>query len=268
MRFKLTLEYDGGPFVGWQRQDNGPSVQAALEAAVERTAGAPAEVVGAGRTDAGVHALGQVAHVDLARDWAPLRLREALNFHLRPAPVAVLAVEAVPPDFHARFSATERRYRYRILNRRAPPVLDRERVWAIARPLDAEAMHRAAQRLVGRHDFSSFRAKLCQAASPVKTLGALAVARAGDEVVVTAAARSFLHHQVRNIVGTLVQVGLGRWPEFQVSAVLDARDRAVAGPTAPAAGLYLIGVGYPSGCRNDDLADGTVEEREPERDEP
>jgi tRNA pseudouridine38-40 synthase len=243
-RFKLTLEYDGGGFVGWQRQANGPSVQAALEAAVLAFCGETVEVVGAGRTDAGVHAAGQVAHLDLTRDCRPDTVRDALNFHLKPAPVSVLAAEPAPPDFHARFSAIRRRYRYRIVNRRAPLALERGRAWLVSAPLDAAAMQDAAARLVGRHDFTSFRATQCQAASPVKTLDRLTVTRSGDGIEIAAEARSFLHHQVRNMVGTLRLVGEGRWTADDVTAALAARDRAAAGPTAPADGLFLVGVDY------------------------
>ncbi|MFO0295846.1 MAG: tRNA pseudouridine(38-40) synthase TruA [Rhodospirillales bacterium] len=243
-RYRLTLEYDGGPFVGWQRQTSGPSVQAALEAALAKFAGEAPEVVAAGRTDAGVHALGQVVHFDLARVWDPRRICDALNYHLRPDPVVALAAAETQDDFHARLSAVKRSYLYRILNRRAPPALDAGRVWPVEKALDAEAMHDAAQLLVGHHDFTSFRASICQARSPVKTLDLLAVRRAGEEIHVDAVARSFLHHQVRNIVGTLVQVGLGRWTRHDVAAALAARDRRAAGPTAPPGGLYLVAVAY------------------------
>ena len=243
-RFKLTLEYDGGPFVGWQRQDNGPSVQAALERAVLGFCGERVTVQGAGRTDAGVHALGQVAHVDIAKPCDAETVRDALNAHLRPDPIAVLAAAAVGEDFHARFSAIGRRYRYRIVSRRAPLALERGRAWFLPMALDAEAMHDSAQVLVGRHDFTSFRAAECQAESPVKTLDRLAVARRGEAIEVEAAARSFLHHQVRNLVGTLKLVGEGKWRRQDVAAALAARDRAAAGPTAPAEGLYLVGVDY------------------------
>jgi tRNA pseudouridine38-40 synthase len=243
-RFRLTLEYDGGPFVGWQRQENGPSIQQALEEAVFRIAGVHAVVQGAGRTDAGVHALGQVAHVDVEREIAPDRLRDAINFHLKPAPIAVLAAEIAAPDFHARFSATGRAYLYRIVNRRAPLSVDRGRAWLVHAPLDAPAMHRAAQALVGRHDFSTFRASECQAQSPVKTLDRLSVHRAGEELQIVAEARSFLHHQVRNMVGTLRLVGEGKWSKEDVAAALEAKDRAKGGPTAPPDGLYLTRVRY------------------------
>ena len=243
-RYKLTLEYDGRGFVGWQRQDNGPSVQAALEAAVERFCGEAVTVHGAGRTDAGVHALAQVAHIDLDQETGADTLRDALNFHLKPAAVAVLAAEAVADDFHARFSATERAYRYRIVNRRAPLALDRGRAWFVPVPLDAAAMGEAAQALLGKHDFTSFRAGGCQAKSPVKTLDALEVSRDGDEIRIEARARSFLHHQVRNMVGTLKLVGEGKWSRADMERALAARDRRAAGPTAPADGLYLVAVRY------------------------
>ena len=243
-RYKLTLAYDGGPFMGWQRQDHGPSVQAVVEAALARYCGTPVPVQAAGRTDSGVHALGQVIHADITRADPPGKVQDALNALLRPHPVAVLAAERVSADFSARFDAIGRRYLYRILNRRAPPTLERGQVWHVARPLDVDAMHEAGRLLVGHHDFTSFRALHCQSRSPVKTLDVLDVERAGEEVHVKAAARSFLHHQVRNIVGTLVQVGLGRWDSADVAAALSARDRAAAGPTAPPDGLYLMRVDY------------------------
>lgn len=246
-RFKLTIEYDGTDFVGWQRQDNGPSVQAALEDAVRGYCQIDALVQGAGRTDSGVHALGQVAHVDLPRDDAPDVVAKALNAHLRPKPIAVVKVEAVDEAFHARFSAVERAYEYRILNRRAPPALDAGHVWWVPVRLNADAMHDAAQCLVGHHDFSSFRAAECQSASPVKSIDELKVARHGEMIVVTARARSFLHHQVRNIVGTLKYVGDGKWRRADVERALEAKDRSAAGPTAPPEGLYLTHVRYPDG---------------------
>jgi tRNA pseudouridine38-40 synthase len=243
-RVKLTLEYDGTGYVGWQRQDNGPSVQAALEAALKAYCQADIVVHVAGRTDAGVHALGQVAHADIPRDDRAEVVANALNAHLRPHPIAVLAAERVGDDFHARFSAVERSYEYRIVNRRAPLALDRDRAWWLPVPLDAAAMHAAAQALVGRHDFTSFRAAECQAETPVRTLDELAVTRQGSDIVVRARARSFLHHQVRNMVGTLKLVGEGKWTRRDVAAALAARDRAKAGQTAPACGLYLVGVRY------------------------
>ena len=244
-RYRLTLEYDGAPFVGWQRQADGWSVQGALEAALARLDPAAPAVTGAGRTDAGVHALGQVAHVDLARDWDGFRLAEALNAHLRPDPVAVLEAVPAAPDFHARFDAVERRYLYRLLDRRAPPTLDRGRVWRPRGALDPCAMREAAARLTGRHDFTTFRAAGCQARSPVKTLDALEVGRVGREIHVRARARSFLHSQVRSLVGTLVEAGAGRWSAARVAAALAARDRAACGPVAPPDGLYLVAVRYP-----------------------
>jgi len=243
-RYRLLLEYDGTPFRGWQRQENGPSVQAALEAAVRAASGEGPSVVAAGRTDAGVHALGQVVHLDLARWWAPERLTGALNFHLRPHPIAVLEATEVGEDFHARFSAVRRRYLYRILNRRAPPTLEAGRVWHVPVPLLAERMHDAARCLVGRHDFTSFRASECQARSPVKTLELVHVRQRGTLIEVRLRAPSFLHHQVRNIVGTLKLVGEGKAPVDHVRAVLAARNRAAAGQTAPPEGLYLEGIEY------------------------
>lgn len=243
-RYKLILEYDGAPFRGWQRQSDGASVQQALEDAVRGFCGEEVQVVAAGRTDAGVHAKGQVAHLDLAREVTPETLRNALNHHLRPRPVAVLQAAAVPDDFHARFSAKARHYLYRIVNRRAPLVLDAGRAWHVPVPLDAEVMHEAAQRLVGYHDFTSFRSALCQARSPIKTLDRLIVRRLGERLEISAVARSFLHHQVRNMVGTLKLVGEGRFPVAHVETVLAARDRSAAGPTAPACGLYLVRVDY------------------------
>ncbi|MGQ9365543.1 tRNA pseudouridine(38-40) synthase TruA [Azospirillum sp. ST 5-10] len=243
-RWKLTVEYDGRPFCGWQRQDNGPSVQQALEEAFARLTGTAVRVHGSGRTDAGVHALGQVVHADVDKPFTPDKIRDALNFHLRPWPVAVLLAEPAAEEFHARLSALGRSYLYRILNRRPPPTVDAGRVWHVQRRLDAAAMDAAARVLVGRHDFSSFRASLCQARSPVKTLDRLEVVRAGDEVHVHAAARSFLHHQVRNMVGTLELVGAGKWTADDVRRALEARDRSKAGPTAPPDGLYFVAARY------------------------
>ena len=243
-RWKLTLEYDGTAFLGWQRQAQGPTVQQALEEAVTAFCGESVVAYAAGRTDSGVHALGQVAHLDIARQAGGHTLLMALNHYLKRLPLSVLAVEAVDQDFHARFSARARHYRFRILNRRAPPALERGRVWWLPVPLDAAAMHEAAGHLVGDHDFTSFRAAECQALSPVKTLDRLEVTRLGEEIEVVAEARSFLHHQVRNMVGTLSLVGRGKWRPRQVAAALAARDRAAAGPTAPPEGLYLVRVVY------------------------
>jgi tRNA pseudouridine38-40 synthase len=245
-RYKLTIEYDGTGFVGWQRQANGLSVQQALETAIARFCGESVTIHGAGRTDAGVHALAQTAHLDLARTVAPEVLRGAVNYHLRPARIAVLAAEPAPETFDARLSATCRIYLYRILNRRAPAALERGRLWHVAPPLDLDAMQAGAAHLVGHHDFSTFRDSLCQARSPLKTLDALELHRAGDEVHIEARARSFLHHQVRNIVGTLKLVGLGHWHPDDVARALAARDRRAGGPTAPPNGLYLVEVGYPA----------------------
>ncbi len=243
-RYKLTIEYDGRDFVGWQRQDNGPSVQQAVEEAIEGFCGERVVVSGAGRTDAGVHALGQVAHVDIARDADGDTVRDAINHHLSPAAVAVLAAEAVADDFDARFSASARGYLYCIVNRRARLVLDRGRAWHVAAPLDEAAMAAAARVLVGHHDFTSFRSVHCQAKSPVKTLDALEVVRVGEEIRITARARSFLHNQVRIIAGTLKLVGEGKWSEQDVADALAARDRKRGGPTAPPEGLYLVNVSY------------------------
>lgn len=244
MRFKLTLEYDGGAFQGWQRLGEGASVQGALEDAVAVLIGAPADVVGAGRTDSGVHALGQVAHVDIAREVTPHRLRDALNALVRPHPVAVLDVEPVADDFHARFSAVRRVYRYRIVNRRAPLALDHGKAWRVVRPLDVAAMHEAAQRLLGQHDFTTFRDSQCQAKSPIKTLDRCDVLGTGEEVHVWCEARSFLHRQVRSMVGTLVEAGLGKRTPADVAATLAARNRAQCGQVAPPDGLYLVRVDY------------------------
>ena len=243
-RYKLTIEYDGTPFVGWQIQDNGPSVQAALTDAIAAFAGERALVGGAGRTDAGVHALGQVAHVDLGKDWDNDTVRDAINFHVRPQPVAVLSAEHVAADFDARFSARKRYYLYRIVNRRADLTLDQNRTWRVPRPLDAAAMHEAAQLLVGRHDFTTFRAAECQAKSPVKTLDRLDVRRDGDELRIAASARSFLHHQVRSMVGSLVHVGDGKWRAADLATALASRDRIACGEVAPPHGLYLVRVDY------------------------
>ncbi len=243
-RYKLTIEYDGRPFVGWQRQANGLSVQEAIESAVLNLTGVAAPIQAAGRTDAGVHAKGQVVHVDLDRDWRSDRLRDALNAHLRLFPVAVVEAETVGPDFEARFSARKRHYLYRLLNRRAPPTHERGYVWHVARRLDADAMHAAAQALVGRHDFTTFRAAECQANSPLRTLEQLDVARVGDMIEIRASALSFLHRQVRSLVGSLEHVGSGKWTAADLKAALDARDRARCGAVAPPEGLFLMQVDY------------------------
>ncbi|EKE43451.1 tRNA pseudouridine synthase A [Oceaniovalibus guishaninsula JLT2003] len=244
-RYALRVEYDGTPFSGWQRQRDRPSVQATVEAALRRLQPDCPGIAAAGRTDAGVHALGQVAQADMARDWDPFRLSEALNHHLRPDPVAITACARVDDGWHARFSAVERRYTYRLLVRRAPPVLARGQVWHIRFPLDAGAMADAARHLVGRHDFTTFRSTMCQANSPLRTLDELRIERTDAEIRVHARARSFLHNQVRSIVGTLERVGAGAWSPADVAAALQARDRTACGPVAPAQGLCLTGVRYP-----------------------
>lgn len=243
-RWKLTLEYDGAPFSGWQRQDNGPSVQEALERAVAGFCGEQVTVHGAGRTDAGVHALGQVAHLDIARKTDADTVRDALNFHLRPDPIAVLLAERVPEDFHARFDATQRHYLYRIIDRRPPLTVDRGHAWQVPVPLDAEAMDKAAQCFVGRHDFTTFRAAQCQAKSPVKSLSEIRVLRVEKEVQIEVGARSFLHHQVRSIAGSLKLAGEGKWSARDLADALAAADRTRCGPVAPAHGLYLTQVDY------------------------
>jgi tRNA pseudouridine38-40 synthase len=244
-RYRLLIEYDGTPFVGWQWQPAGVSVQGALQDAIFRFTGERVTVKGAGRTDAGVHARGQVAHVDLEKAWTTGQVRDAINFHLKPHPVAVLACEDARPTFDARFSAVQRHYAYRILTRRARPILERDRVWWWASPLDVEAMADAARHLVGRHDFTTFRATQCQARSPVRTLDRLDVTRRGDEIVLEVSARSFLHNQVRSMTGSLKWVGEGKWRPEDVKDALDARDRGRCGPVAPASGLYLERVDYP-----------------------
>ena len=243
-RYALTIEYDGRPFMGWQRQDHGPSVQQALEDAVTKITAEAASVHSAGRTDAGVHAMAMRAHVDVARTITPFRLMEALNARLRPQPVAVLDCAIVADDWHARFSCTGRDYLYRIVNRRAPPTWDKGLIWQVARPLDAAAMHAAAQMLVGQHDFTTFRSVHCQAASPVKTLDRLDVTRDGDEIAIHASARSFLHHQVRSMVGCLTLVGNGRWTRADMAAALAAADRRALGLNAPPDGLYFVAARY------------------------
>jgi tRNA pseudouridine38-40 synthase len=243
-RFKLTIEYDGRAFLGWQRLGQGASVQGALEEAVYKLTGARADVVGAGRTDSGVHAQGQIAHLDLEKPFRADRLRDALNAHLRPHRIAVLKAEEAAPDFHARFDAVSRTYHYRIVNRRAPLTFEAGLAWRVAREIDARAMHEAAQALIGKHDFTTFRDSQCQAQSPVKTLDRCEVARIEDEVLIVCQARSFLHRQVRSMVGSLAQVGIGRWAVSDVADALKAADRARCGPVAPADGLYLMRVDY------------------------
>ena len=243
-RYRVTLEYDGTPFVGWQVQAKGLSVQGRLAQAIARFSGESPMPRGAGRTDAGVHALGQVAHFDLARAWPTDTVRDAVNFHLKPEPVVVRDCAVVPDSFDARFSATARHYRYRILARRAPSALDSDRVWWVPQPLNAAAMAAAAQVLVGRHDFTTFRAAGCQSRSPVKTLDRLAVTRAGEEILIEASARSFLHNQVRSMVGSLKLVGEGKWTAADLATALAAANRAACGPVAPARGLYLVRVDY------------------------
>ena len=249
-RYALKIEYDGGPFNGWQRQAGGqPTVQAAIEAALAQL-DAPQTIAAAGRTDAGVHGLGQVAHCDLTKDWDPYRLLGAINAHLRPAPVSVVALAKVPDDFHARFSARERRYLFRLVQRRAPVTHDRGLVWQVLHPLSLQAMRDGAAHLIGHHDFTTFRSALCQANSPMKTLDAITVDQhdypGGTEFRFTLRARSFLHNQVRSIVGTLERVGAGSWQPGNVGAALASKDRAACGPVSPPQGLYLTGVGYPS----------------------
>jgi tRNA pseudouridine38-40 synthase len=243
-RWKLTIEYDGRLFAGWQRQAEQPSVQGALEDAVFAFSGERVTVHGAGRTDAGVHARGQIAHIDLARDWSEKTVRDAVNAHLRPAPVAVLKAEPVAPDFEARFHAVRRAYRYVIVNRRAPLTVDAGLAWHVHVPLDADAMHAGAQLLLGKHDFTTFRAAQCQAKSPVRTLDEIRVVRDDERVVIDVAARSFLHSQVRAFAGSLKLVGEGRWPPEEIGAALAARDRSRCGPVAPPDGLYLMQVDY------------------------
>jgi tRNA pseudouridine38-40 synthase len=243
-RYKLTIEYDGTPYVGWQIQDNRPTIQGALTDAIAAFTGERAAVHGAGRTDAGVHALGQVAHVDLAKDWDTDNVRDAMNFHLRPQPIAVLTAEQVADSFDARFSATKRQYLYRISNRRADLALEQNRAWRVPRPLDCQVMHAAAQKLLGKHDFTTFRSTECQAKSPVKTLDCLDITRDGDDVRVAASARSFLQHQVRSMVGSLVHVGEGKWSADDLASALAARDRTRCGQVAPPHGLYLVRVEY------------------------
>lgn len=247
-RYALKIDYDGGPFNGWQRQSGQPTVQGTVETALRRLEPDMPGIAAAGRTDTGVHATGQVAHCDLEKDWTPFKLTEALNWHLKPAPVAILAAARVPDDFHARFSALERRYLFRLLARRAPATHDRGRVWQVMQPLDLAAMQAGAAHLIGRHDFTTFRAAMCQAASPVKTLDEISItahpAVQGTEYRFTLRARSFLHNQVRSIVGSLERVGAGDWQPDDVRTALAARDRAACGPVCPPQGLFLTNVGY------------------------
>lgn len=250
-RYALKIEYHGGPFSGWQRQSGQPSVQEAVETALKRLEADQPGIAAAGRTDAGVHATGQVAHCDLKKDWEPFRLAEALNWHLKPSPVSVLVAARVPDDFHARFSAIERRYLFRLLSRRAPATHDRGLVWQVSQTLDLEAMRLGAAHLVGRHDFTTFRSTMCQADSPVKTLDEITideipVPHGSSEFRFRLRARSFLHNQVRSIVGTLERVGAGSWAPDEVRQALEARDRAACGPVCPPEGLYLTGVTYPT----------------------
>ncbi|WP_294336737.1 tRNA pseudouridine(38-40) synthase TruA [uncultured Sphingomonas sp.] len=246
-RFALTIEYDGRPFMGWQRQDHGPSVQQAVEEAVTRITGEQALVYASGRTDAGVHARAMPAHVELTREITPFRLMEALNAHLRPQPVAIVACRVVPGDWHARFSCLGRHYEYRIVNRRAPLTWDKGLAWQIGRPLDADAMAEGAARLIGRHDFTTYRSAHCQADSPWRTLDRLDVERSGDVIAIRASARSFLHHQVRSMVGCLALVGQGNWAADDMGRALAARDRAALGLNAPPDGLFFVGADYPEG---------------------
>jgi tRNA pseudouridine38-40 synthase len=243
-RYRMTIEYDGTSFSGWQRQNGQPSVQATIEDAIGRLGQNPVTLFGAGRTDAGVHALGQVAHVDLDKDWMPEKLMAAINAQVRPEPVSVFGVAQVDEEFHARFSATARHYEYRIRDTRTPPVLDRNRVWWVPHGLDETAMHEAAQELTGYHDFTTFRSSQCQSKSPVKTLERLDVTREGPDIVVRASARSFLHNQVRSLVGTLKLVGEGKWTSGDVADALAAAERSMCGPVAPPDGLYLVKVDY------------------------
>ena len=243
-RYRLLVEYDGRPYRGFQAQERLPSIQGAIEKAVLGFSGQKIRLIGAGRTDTGVPATGQVIHMDLEQDWRPAVVRDALNAYLMPQPISILEAEKVADDFHARFSATGRRYLYRILNRRSPPAVDQGRVWHVRRPINVEAMNEAAQVLVGHHDFTTFRDMQCQSRSPLKTLDVARVWREGDEVHLVFEARSFLHRQVRSMAGSLCQVGIGRWTAADIKALLEARDRQACGPVAPADGLYLTGVGY------------------------
>ncbi|MBY6092058.1 tRNA pseudouridine(38-40) synthase TruA [Maritimibacter alkaliphilus] len=248
-RYALKVEYHGAPFAGWQRQADQPSVQGAIEAALAKLEPGPHTIAAAGRTDAGVHATGQVAHCDLQKDWDPFKLAGALNYHLKPSPVAIVACAEVAEDWHARFSAMERRYVFRLLMRRAPATLIDGLVWQVAQQLDAEAMREGAAHLIGHHDFTTFRSSICQSASPVKTLDEITIeeveGQCGPELHFRLRARSFLHNQVRSIVGTLERVGAGSWAPERVKDALEAADRSRCGPVCPPHGLYLAGVGYP-----------------------
>ncbi len=243
-RYKLTIEYDGTPYVGWQIQDNGLSVQEVLRTALKNLSGEDFVPKGSGRTDAGVHALGQVAHIDLSKEWSVDKIRDGLNYHIRPAPVAVTKAEVVPDDFDARFSAKLRRYRYIIVNRRARLTIDRAYAWLVPRPLDEELMHEAAQSFVGHHDFTTFRSTHCQAKSPLKSIDAVSVYRSGEKIFVECSARSFMHNQVRSMVGSLAEVGMGKWPVTGIQTAIEAKSRSACGPVAPAHGLYFLQIDY------------------------
>lgn len=243
-RYKITIEYDGKPYVGWQIQDNGLSVQEVLSTAVKNLTGEEFVPKGSGRTDAGVHALGQVAHIDLSKEWNLSKIRDGLNYHLRPAPIAITKAEVVDDEFDARFSAIRRHYRYVIVNRRARLTIDRAYAWQVPRPLDHELMNEAAQSFVGHHDFTTFRSTHCQAKSPLKTIDTVSVLRDGEKVIVECSARSFMHNQVRSMVGSLAEVGMGKWPVSGIQSAIDAKDRAACGPVAPAHGLYFLKVEY------------------------
>ena len=243
-RYKITIEYDGTPYVGWQIQDNGLSVQEVLSTAVKNLTGEEFVPKGSGRTDAGVHALGQVAHIDLSKEWNLSKIRDGLNYHLRPAPIAITKAEVVDDEFDARFSAIRRHYRYVIVNRRARLTIDRAYAWQVPRPLDHELMNEAAQSFVGHHDFTTFRSTHCQAKSPLKTIDTVSVLRDGEKVIVECSARSFMHNQVRSMVGSLAEVGMGKWPVSGIQSAIDAKDRAACGPVAPAHGLYFLKVEY------------------------
>ncbi len=243
-RYRITVEYDGGPYCGWQMQDNGPSVQASLVEAIHKLSGERAQVFGAGRTDTGVHALGQVAHFDLYSSWRVDKIRDGLNFHLKPQPVAVLDAAETDDEFHSRFSATGRHYLYKLIARRSPLTVDRGRAWRVSKPLDVDAMHEAGQALCGTHDFTTFRSAHCQANSPVKSIDKVTVSQAGEAILLKVSARSFLHNQVRSIAGSLKMVGEGAWTIAKFKEALDAADRSRCGPVAPPDGLYLVGVDY------------------------